>query len=315
MRLIARSMLNGLLGAAALTLAGTAAQAQNPCPGCGSQVPVKDIHNSLADANQRMGLVRSTVSQVGQVNNYEIIASGTWVDLEAPTLGSPVPVKRITWNVMQQLWASRTEVETASGAKTIRVVKGKRAWDETWTQETTKAGPVKKLNTTPADAAVSLRAALVWVQPHAFISHAAFANAKKCMTPEIKACDTPNSVETANGRTVVSVTIEGSVYRGTLDERGRVGTIETVLKMPNGQSKALVANYTGWRAGEADTPDIKNISVEGDNVLDMFRNGTFWPEFIVWTLDGQKVLDLKVTEGWANPYTVYPDPELLAKGQ
>jgi hypothetical protein len=32
-------------------------------------------------------------------------------------------------------------------------------------------------------------------------------------------------------------------------------------------------------------------------------------------VDGMKVLDLTITEGWANPYVVFPDPELLAKAQ
>jgi hypothetical protein len=135
------------------------------------------------------------------------------------------------------------------------------------------------------------------------------------MTPEIKACDTPNTIAQAGGKTTVSLTINGQAYKGTLDEKGRVGSIETSVKLPNGRSGPLVATYTGWRTGETDTNDPKDLAAQGPKALDKFSNGTFWPEFIVWTFDGQKVLDLKVTEGWGNPYTIYPDPEQLAKGQ
>src|SRR5262245_36117796 len=78
------------------------AQAQNPCPQCGSQVQVKDIDKVLGGAALEMGVVRSTANQVGQVNILEYVAHGTMVDLEAPTLGQPVEVSRYTFNVALQ---------------------------------------------------------------------------------------------------------------------------------------------------------------------------------------------------------------------
>jgi hypothetical protein len=51
----------------------------------------------------------------------------------------------------------------------------------------------------------------------------------------------------------------------------------------------------------------------GAKALDKFHSGVYWPEKITWDLDGTRVLDLTVTEGWNNPYTAYLDPEVLAQ--
>jgi hypothetical protein len=48
---------------------------------------------------------------------------------------------------------------------------------------------------------------------------------------------------------------------------------------------------------------------------DRFHSGTYWPSHVIHDVDRTKVLDIAVTEGWANPYQVFPDPELLAKAQ
>ena len=49
--------------------------------------------------------------------------------------------------------------------------------------------------------------------------------------------------------------------------------------------------------------------------MDKYHSGTYWPSRVTHEVDGTKVLDLTITEGWANPYVVFPDPELLAKAQ
>jgi hypothetical protein len=45
------------------------------------------------------------------------------------------------------------------------------------------------------------------------------------------------------------------------------------------------------------------------------HNGTYWPSRVTQEVDGKKVLDVIVSAGWSNPYSIYPDPELLAKSQ
>ncbi len=306
----------GFFGALLVAVASGAAVAQGPCPQCGSQTPIKDIDKSIAEAALAHGLVRAIAQQIGQMNNYEYVGAGTMVDLEAPTLGAAVPVSRYVYNAHQQLWASRLDFQGANAPRTIRVVKGNRAWDETWYEEKAKLGVIRKLKTAPADSMAKLRADLLWLQPHMFISHVAFAAAKKCMTAEVKACDVKWSKGEENGRLFFTVEINGQTYKGTLDANKRLASIEAKLTLPSGGGpKSIVAKYSGWRTGEGDTNEAKNLAAYGDKSLDKFHNGTFWPEFIVYELEGQKVLDLKVSEGWNNPYTIFPEPELLAKAQ
>ena len=301
---------------AAFASLSTGALAQGPCPLCGSQVPVKDIDKNIRDTIEALGLVRSQLLTVGQMNNYEIVGSGTMVDLEADKLGAPVQINRYVFNAHQQLWASRQDFQGPNTPRTIRVVKGNRAWDESWYEEKTKSGSVNKLKTTPADKVADLRSTMLWLQPHMFISHVAFASGKKCMTPEVKACETKHSVAQENGRAVFTIEINGKTYKGVQDANKRIASVETKVTLPSGGgAKTLVAKYAGWRIGESDAPDLKNFAAMGDKALDKFHNGVFWPELVSFELDGQKVLDIRVAEGWNNPYTIFPEPELLAQGQ
>ena len=61
------------------------------------------------------------------------------------------------------------------------------------------------------------------------------------------------------------------------------------------------------------SPTPASASAEGKEALDKYHSGTYWPSHITHELDGVKVLDLTMSEGWANPYVVFPDPELLAR--
>ena len=89
--------------------------------------------------------------------------------------------------------------------------------------------------------------------------------------------------------------------------------IEVMVTMPGGGSKKLTASYADYRTGEK--PDAGFGLAEGKEALDKYHSGTYWPSRVTHELDGMKVLDLTITEGWANPYVVFPDPELLAKAQ
>lgn len=314
MTTVKSTLLAAALAAAGLsTLPGTAS-AQSPCPLCGAQVPIKDIPKILGEAGTSMGLVRSQALQIGQINNYEMLAKGTMVDLEAATPGQPVEVSKFLWNVQQQQWAQRLEIEGPNLPRSIRVVKGKRAWDESWVSEKTKIGTVNKLRTAAADDKSAIRQVMVWLEPHAFFTQVAFAAGKKCMAEATKPCTTPWSVKDEGGKTILSVEISGRTFTGSLDAKKRIGSVETTIPV-GGSDKKIVATYTGWRTGAQDTNNPKDLSAEGENALDKFHNGVFWPEKIVWELDGKKVLDVTVQGGWGNPYTVYPEPELIAKAQ
>ena len=125
-----------------------------------------------------MGLVRTTNLSVGQVNILEYNAQGTMVDWETPG-AKQVKVDNYTFNISLFDNASRTTFQGPDTPLTIRVVKGARAWDEAWTSKDT-------LTTKPADAEVTTRRIMMWLDSHAVIHAAAFAAHQEC--PDRTAC-------------------------------------------------------------------------------------------------------------------------------
>jgi hypothetical protein len=183
-------------------------------------------------------------------------------------------------------------------------VKGNRAWNESWSDDKTK------LSTSPSGNA-AYRSQLMWLSPHAFVHAAAFASGKKCL--DGKACTTPVKVAQDGGRTTIEVEVNGTSYKATLGADKRPERIEAMVTMPGGGSKKLTATYADYRTGEK--PDAGFGLAEGKEALDKYHSGTYWASRVTHELDGKKVLDLTISEGWANPYVVFPDPELLAKAQ
>jgi len=296
---IAKVVVLATMALAAAPLCGERASAQGWGPG----VTVKDIDPAIRGAAEVLGMVRTRALVIGQVNLPEFVGQGTMIDLEAATPGPPVEISRYSFAVAIHIPASRMEFEGPQTPKTIRVVKGNRAWNEIWNDDKSN------LSTTPSSNA-AYRAQLMWLQPHAFVHAAAFASAKKCL--DGKACTTPVQVTQDNGKSVIEVQVNGQSYKATLGADKRPERIETTIAVGGG-SKKLVAIYSEYRTGEA--PDSGFGTSFGQGALDKYHSGTYWPSHIVHEVDGNKVLDIAVTEGWANPYQVFPDPELLAKAQ
>lgn len=293
-----------LLAAVALAMAswggeGAFAQAQGP------QVAVKGVDPVLRAAAEVVGLVRTRNLTVGNMNLPVFDAEGTMIDVEAGGT-QVVPVSRYTLSVaIYEGPASRVDFEGPTTPRTIRVVKGSRAWNETWNKEKTKIG------TTPAGNAAAYRSQMVWFQPQTFLHMAIFASAKKCL--DGKDCLTPLKIGIEGGKSVVEMTINNVVYKATMGIDKRPERIEGNVAMPQGGTKKVVAMFSDWRAAEK--PDAGFSPVFGANVLDKFHNGTYWPSRIVHEVDGTKVLDIKLTAGWGNPYEIFPEPEILAKVQ
>jgi hypothetical protein len=291
----------GLLGAVAIA---AALGADNSCAqGWGPNVLAKDVDPVIRAASEVMGMVRTRALVIGQVNLPEYVGRGTMIDLEAATPGLPVEVTRLSFAVAIHIPASRLDFEGPQTPRTIRVVKNNRAWNESWNEDKTN------LSTTPSPSA-ALRAQMLWLEPHAFLHAAAFASAKKCL--DGKGCTTPLQVATENGKTVIDVQVNGQAYKATLGTDKRPERIETMITLLGG-SKKIVATYADYRTGEA--PDSGFGTSYGKEALDRYHSGTYWPSRIVHDVDGNKVLDITVAEGWANPYQIFPEPELLAKGQ
>jgi hypothetical protein len=270
----------------------------------GPTIAVKDIDPVIRAAAEVLGIIRTRALVIGQVNLPEYVGKGTIVDLEATGAAQPVEVSRYTYAIALHLQASRLDFEGPQTPRTIRVVKGNRAWNESWNDDKTK------LSTSPSSNA-AYRSQLMWLSPHAFMHAAAFASGKKCL--DGKACNTPVKATQDGGRTVIEVEVNGTTYKATLGADKRPERIEAMVTMPGGGSKKLTASYADYRTGEK--PDAGFGLAEGKEALDKYHSGTYWPSRITHEVDGMKVLDLTITEGWANPYVVFPDPELLAKAQ
>lgn len=272
----------------------------------GPQVDAKVMHPVIKAAGEVMGLIRTRANTIGNVNLPEIEGEGTMIDVEAGAT-APVQVKYKLSSAIYEGPAQRLTIEGPNTPKSIRVVKGKRAWNETWNREMTK------ISTTPADATATYRAQMVFFQPHTFINAAALASVKKAL--DGKDAEVPFKVSTEGNKSVVEMTQNGVAYKATMGTDKRPERIEANVTTPQGASKKVVATFFNWRAGEK--PDAGFSPVMGDNakVLDKFHNGTYWPSRIVHEVDGTKTLDITLKAGWANPFEIYPEPELLAKSQ
>jgi hypothetical protein len=299
MRAIAK-LLFAAAAIAAVALGTPDASAQ----GWGPAVAVKDIDPVVRAAAEVMGMVRTRALIIGQVNLPEFVGKGTMVDLEAANPGPAVEISRYAFAIAVHIPASRLDFEGPQTPRTIRVVKNERAWNEAWNDSKTKLG------TSPSDNA-TYRAQMMWLSPHAFLHAAAFASAKKCL--DGKACTIPIRIAQEGGKPVVDMQLNGSAYKAVMGADKRPEQIEALVKLPGGASKKIVATYADYRTGEK--PDAGFGLAAGKDALDKYHSGTYWPSRIVHEVDGAKVLDLVVTEGWANPYVVFPEPELLAKGQ
>jgi hypothetical protein len=288
----ARIVLFATVAAAAVAGGGPAAFAQFTPANTGywgTEIPAKDIDPAIRAAADALGLVRDSRLVVGQVNTLEYVGHGTMVDPEAGPSARPVEVPKFSYATALQIPASRLDYETAAG-RTVRVVKKDRAWNEE------KPG----INPSPSDNA-AYRAQAIWLMPHAAVHAAAFAAAKKCL--DGKPCEVPLQVTKEDGKTVFVTSVNGQSYKTTLGADNRPAKVEATIAVPGGGTKKVVATYSDYRNGQS----------LGQQALDKFHSGTYWPGRIVHEIDGTKVLDITVTEGWSNPYVIFPEPELLAK--
>jgi hypothetical protein len=290
---VARVVLLTTVAATGAALGGEAALAQYTPANTGywgTEIPAKGIDPAIRLAADALGLVRDSRLVIGQVNILEYVGSGTMTDPESATPSRQIEVSKFSYAVALQIPASRLDFEGPDTPRTVRVVKRERAWNEE------KPG----VNPSPSSNA-AYRAQAIWLMPHAAIHAAVFASAKKCL--DGKPCEVPLQVGKEDGKTVLTTSVNGQTYKTTLGADNRPERVEATIAMPGGTAKKMVATYSGYRNGQS----------LGGQALDKFHSGTYWPGRIVHEIDGTKVLDIIVTEGWSNPYVIFPEPELLAK--
>lgn len=298
MTLVSKTALAGM-AIAAMGFAVSPAAAQGTW---GYVLDGEDINNDLIQNSvDLLGLIRRG-GDVGLVNVVEFEARGMAADLESGSMDL-VPVEHYVYNVGLMVVATRMTVDWPDG-QTIRVAKGAptspdsgvlnvRGWDEAWDGT--------RLNTSDVDeATANFRMQMAFLGPHAAMHAAAYADVGECMLTGTD-CDIPLEVDEA--ARVINVTIYGHPYTITLGADLRPETIESDITFPDGSTHHVVATYYGYRNG---------FSL-GQEALDRFHAGTFWPSRVTHEVDGTTTLDIIVTDGWSNPYTIYPDPELLAQ--
>ncbi len=248
---------------------------------------------TLGKSADLLGIRRTGAQTVGNVNILEFNARGTMTDWE--TAGAKeITLDNFTFNASIFDNAARITFQGQGTPLTIRVVKGTKAWDESWSKD-------NKLTTKASDANVASRRVIMWLEPHAVVHAAVFAFNGRC--PDNRMCaDLPKPAVTtgADGKGTFSVTIEGNVYKVTLGPDQRPARVETSVG-----GKTYAASYFGYRNGTS----------LGQEALDKMHNGTYWPSRMTLDVGGAKVLDMIITAGWSNPYSIYPDPDLLAKAQ
>jgi hypothetical protein len=258
----------------------------------GTEIPSKEIDPVIRAAADALGLVRDSRLVIGQVNLLEYVGSGTMVDLESAAPGRQIEISKFSYATALQIPASRLDFEGPNTPRTVRVVKKDRAWNEE------KPG----INPSASNSG-AYRAQAIWLMPHAAIHAAAFAAAKKCL--DGKPCDVPLQIAKEDGKTVLTTSVNGQVIKTTLNAENRPERVEATIALPGGGSKKVVSMYSDYRNGQS----------LGQQALDKFHSGTYWPGRIVQEIDGAKVLDITMSEGWSNPYQIFPEPELLAKAK
>jgi hypothetical protein len=295
LKAVAKVVLLATVAVTGAALSGRAALAQYTPANTGFwgiEIPAKGIDPAIRAAADALGMVRDTRLVIGQLNLLEYVGHGTLVDLEAATPGQPIEVSRYAYAVSYHIPASRLDYDGPNGARTVRVVKVNRAWNEE------KPG----INPT-ASANAAYRAQSIWLTPHGAIHAATFASAKKCL--DGKDCDVPLTIAKEDGKTVITTSVNGVPYKTTLNAENRPERVESTITLPSGQAKKIVATYSDYRNGHS----------MGQEALDKFHSGTYWPGRMVQEIDGAKVLDITMTEGWSNPFVIFPEPELLAKAK
>ena len=254
--------------AAALVLAMMLAQ--SAC----AQAPDASVGATIETAATALGMVRGVGRRMDSINTIEFSGRGTlnvpgddgeWTGYEITeaTAGMSYSIPAMRWDM------TRVGPE-GEAQRTIGVVRDDRAWNE----RLPGVDPVEANNQ------VSRRLEQIWLTPHGFMTAAVH-------NPEAV------TVGSREGRTTLTVEIDGTPVAATLDENFRPASVAMTIDHPvlgDTQLEATYADYIDWQ------------------LLDVF-----FPSHIVHQVGGETTLDMTVTEFFQNPYVVFPTPEQLSR--
>ena len=188
---------------------------------------------------------------------------GDWAQFEinSATIGMSYYIPAMRWDM------ERTDSQGET-RRTIRVVRDEEAWNET------RPG----IGGTPAEGRAAERRHQIWLTPHGVVRAAVDAETEN-----------PGSVTvgSADGRTTLTVSVDGIPITAILDEDNRPERVEMPIDHPVLGETTLSAEYSGY--------------------VDWQLLDVYFPSRIVQSLDGAVTTYLTVDDFYQNPYVVFPD--------
>jgi hypothetical protein len=258
-------------------LAAVCAHAQPP----GAPYPPTPLTPKVAptgvvfQAADALGMVRGLGENVfDAVNRIEFKISGV---AHAPSHGAwkEIKIPSATMQISYHQAASRLIIDRVypDGSKVhaIQVVDGRYAWDE----QTPGVGGVSAMQS------VASRARDIWLTPQGFIYQVEQAGPQHV------------KIGKRNGKTTLSVTIDGEPVTATLDADHRPELIEAKIHDRELGAATLTIQYSGYK--------------------DFDYYGIFFPSHVVAKLDGHDALDVTVTSFLTHTYFLFPKPDSIAQ--
>jgi len=258
-------------------LAGTFSYAQRP----GAPYPPTPLTPKIKptgvvfQAADALGMVRGLGEDVfDAVNRIEFKIAG---EAYAPSHGAwkEIKITSATMQISYHQSASRLipDAVEANGSKVqaIEVVDGRYAWDET----------APGVGGVPAMQTVATRARDIWLTPQGFIYQVEQAGPQRV------------KIGKRNGKTTLSVVIDGEPVTATLGADHRPELIEARIKDRELGSTTLSVEYSGYK--------------------DFDYYGIFFPSHVLAKLGGHTALDVTVTSFLTHTYFLFPKPDSIAQ--
>jgi len=233
---------------------------------------------TIEAAAEALGMVRGVRRQMDSINTVQFSGAGTMSVPESRGRWSRYELTQATIGISYYIPAMRSDLtrtdQSGSEQRTIHVVSGERAWDET------QPG----IGATPVNGQAADRRRQIWLTPHGIIRAAVEAEARN-----------PGSVTVGMqaGKTTLTVEVDGTPIVATLNADSRPERVGMAIEHP-------VLGRTRLEAAYSDYVDWPLLDV-------------YFPSRIVQTLGDQTTLDLTISAFFQNPYVVFPTPEQLAR--
>jgi hypothetical protein len=263
-----RNMRTTLLAlAAAAALAGQAARAQNAPAAPALDAQIKAVLDAAANAQ----VMLRGAQRVDAIAQTEWWATGTAGDARVTAYHA-----YLNYNVP----GVRVDMTKMPGGRTIEVVSGNAAWNESEPGGGLVPG---KGTATPMMNTVNDRLLRIWMMPSGVVKAARMAG-------------NVTKVATVNGKMTITFPAAGTMIRATLDGKNLPEKVEARFDNPATAIVTTYAQYADWN--DADLPPARRA-----------LSDVLFPKRITTTVGGKPSLDLTITKtDTNNPYVIMPVP-------